>query len=243
MEHQEPRHPVTPKTNDGMYRHHTGRESHVQIVEERRIGAGEVGEAFEVKALVQGRECTFVLKKFFHGEELNNREIARKVFENYTQAKAAGLKVFPTFRLNEEAGTILMTIGYNEDWHCISANNRGSKSLKDFGAEKLSEIPHFQEFVRNVLEESRKAAAAGIFLPADSFFFIIRKDRQDIDFYLGDVDSVRKVKLEKDQNLAQLNLTQVDSALSLFIEANVADEDLAFKYTGEVNKQIQAMRG
>ncbi|MBP9762838.1 hypothetical protein KBD34_04445, partial [Patescibacteria group bacterium] len=204
------------------YRHYKGRESQVEILEERRIGGGGVGEVFEVKALIKGHERTFVLKRFFDREECSGQDMARRAFEHYAQAKQAGLKVFPTYRLNEKNSSILMTAGHNEEWHCISANNRGSDSLVNFGAEKLEEIPDFEQFAHAIFAESKKAADAGIFLPADSFFFMVNKHDQKMDFYVGDVDEVQKIHPQKTQSLFEMNITQADAALNFFIMANVA---------------------
>jgi hypothetical protein len=215
-------------------------EANIQILEEKPINKGEFGEAYEVKVQVKGgAKGTFVLKKFFEqlsdGQRISGKDMAKKSFQNYTQAREAGLKVFPTFLLNEQDGTILMTIGYNEEWHCIS-NNKGTNSLENFGGEKLEEVPRFENFAHKLFEEAKKAADAEIFLPADSFFFTVSKNDQRLDFYVADVDTVKKVRISEGQNLLDMNLTEADSALTLFLKSNVKDEDTAFKYIDQVPK-------
>jgi len=138
---------------------------------------------YEVEAQIGKKKRRFIRKNF------DSAVVCRSAIRMHDEAKQAGLKVFPTYRISSDNKSILMTSGYDENHACVS-NNLNSPPLESFGLKPLEEVPNFENFVRSLFDEAEKGIEKGIFIPTDSVFFVIDKDAKEVDFYIGDLDNV-----------------------------------------------------
>ncbi len=172
-------------------KHASGREILARISDRRSIASGAFGDVFAVHADIGGRRISLVLKDYRAdrlGEFGKNR--AKTAFANYVNAKAAGLRVFLTFRLAEEQGCILMTNGLNDDTVCISTNDEDRTTVEDFGRKKLETIDNADELFEEVFSQVAIAHEKRINLGRDSFLFLVERGTDRADFVIGDMDFV-----------------------------------------------------
>jgi hypothetical protein len=204
-----------------LFRNHDGRESRIKITDEKPIGAGALGEVASVDAEVAGKEGRFVIKRY---QSVLGKERAAKAFENYRMAKEAGLRVFPTFRLGEDGTSILMTTAHTEEWICVSSNSEDTSDVEQYGVEKLKTIPRIDAYMREIFDESLKAAEKGIWIDQDAFFFLVKRSGEAVDFVIGDFDLMRKKEIDSEDarnNVFAENLYSAKKALQSFFETNV----------------------
>lgn len=204
------------------FRKHTGKETTVHIVSETLINNGSFGKIFDTVVEVGGHKKRLIIKKYNDASEKYAKENAEHAFKNYSLAKEAGLKVFPTFRIGENGKSILMNTGFSNEQICIGVNN--FKNVENLGRPFISEIINIDEFLLNLFTESQKATAKGLKLHSDVFFFIIsRKEPAEMDFILGDLDNLNKINPEdyKERELIQHNMKCVETAFRYFLEKNV----------------------
>lgn len=203
-----------------------GRKSVPLSIEvQNKIGGGNFGDVHEVTAHLEGQSQRFVLKRFKANEYGSAAAHAQNALENYRQAKAAGLKVFGTYRLGEDGESILMTDPRRQGEVCVGANNDGSNSLAHFGEPLLEPIESFKDFARKIFQEGAKAAQKGFCIPNDSLFFVVgvhRNPSPSLDFFLGDLDGLSSQPHLTD--LYQTNLRNMQEMLGVFIENNVAPQ-------------------
>ena len=156
-----------PKT----FTKHTGKETAVSIVNEIPINNGAFGEIFDTVIKINGRKKRFIVKKYFDKSKIRDRPIAtinaQTAFANYSLAKEAELKVFPTFRIGEDKRSILMTDGFSDNQICIGSNN--SKSVIDFEQPLIGKIKDEDKFLSAFFSEGLKAGQKGIRLYFDMF--------------------------------------------------------------------------
>ncbi len=179
------------------FSHFEGRESQVQIHNQTPIGGGMRGDVFRVDAEVGNRTRNFVLKKFVDFQIHKPKETitetasqsAEAAFLNHALAKEAGLRTFTTYRMGEDKESILMTDAKVEGKICIGSNSHGA-TLETLGYEKLKEIKNFDTLLENCFEEVVKAARHDLVLWGDALFFIIDESSGDVDYIVGDYDSL-----------------------------------------------------
>jgi hypothetical protein len=149
--------------------------------------------------------------------------------ENYAIAKAAGLRVFPTYRLNDAENKILMTLGDTDEWICIGSN-KGSDIVKNVTGRELMIKPDegTTRFIDGVLDQAELATRAHINIMCDMpFFFIDREKQERLDFVLGDMDSLRvldnKAPRYSKEILYESNLIEMHISLKDFFRKNLGD--------------------
>jgi hypothetical protein len=218
------------------------KSSDVQVISEKEISGGDFGNIFLVKVKIgnSNKENEMILKKFKTAtisktiEEKTTTRIdtaedrATRAFEHYNLAKKAGLKVFSTYRINEDKKSILMTNGDIGNWVCIGQNER-SPSLASKGLEKINKIENYKELTENVYAQAIKATENNLYLHSDCFMFLIKKNNpQFIDFVIGDLDNlVEKPKAEK-RKLFEDNLMTSFNALNRFLIDNIKEENVRY---------------
>ena len=181
-----------------------------------KIGKGNFAEIFMVTIKIRNQLYPFIVKKFFP-RVFSAAEDAVHIWE---VAKDHGLKVFSTYRLSEEGGMILMTMGHTEKWICIGTNE-GSRLLSDFKENFMESIDNFPEILLAMLHEAEKAAKARIALSSDCFFFLVDRDKKRrLDFMIGDLDNVMQSSTNYD-GLFFGNYANIKQALQFFIHNNL----------------------
>src|SRR3989344_5162189 len=136
------------------FKKHTGRETAVRVISERKIGGGIFADAKESIVEVGGRRRVFVVKEYVRKKKDGQyygtgdpKVNALNSFFNYTKAKLAGLKVFPTCRIGEDGKSLLMTTGFSDDQLCIGSNSL--VTLKDLNSPKIRSVENLEEFLKN----------------------------------------------------------------------------------------------
>lgn len=200
------------------FQKHDGKETQVNIIEETLMNKGAFGEISDAVVEINGRQKRFVIKKYMYDTEEIVEECTERAFRNYSLAKDAGLKVFPTFRLGEDKKSILMTTGFLEDQICIGSNN--FLNIQDFNQTFIGKIENEDEFLKSFFAEGLQAAKKGIIINDDVPFFIISKNKPTkIDFVLGDLDNLRKASPTK--TTGQINMRKIKSTLLEFNRKNI----------------------
>lgn len=167
------------------------RRSSIEIIsrDSEPIGEGVFGKVYRVQARIGNRVCHFVMKEFLDNVFGTKKENAKNAFENYRQARKAGLKVFPTYRITETGDKILMTLGTDADWVCLGSLISISKSHEY--RQSAERIDNFQNLIDKVFEQAITAAKLQILLPGDSYFFFLDiQTKTQADFVIGDLDRV-----------------------------------------------------
>jgi hypothetical protein len=197
--------------------------SEVEILEKKPIGGGEFGEVSQIEVQIGEKQRTFVLKEFKDRKLCSAEEYANNAIDKHTKLKNAGIKVFPTYRLGENGRSVLMTSGHSDKFVCIGTNE-GSRSLKDFPdieAESIDTVSNFDSLLKNMFDESRKAAENKLLLPEDTFFFLANRDNIGaIDFVVGDLDIVSEYPDNKEA--LRMNNSTVYTSIYHFIKNNVS---------------------
>ncbi len=179
------------------------KESRIDIVRNRQIGHGSYGDVYEADVTVSvgersKRTAKFVMKTFrdYHklpGETISARTLAEQAITNYDAAKAAGLKVFNTYRLLEDEPSIVMTNGHTEEQVCIGSNFGSNKiaNFRETGLQTLDQVPNIEDLIEAVFQHAKLAEERGMVLPDDSLFFLVnRTNPHELDFVVGDLDGV-----------------------------------------------------
>jgi len=114
-----------------------------------------------------------------------------------------------------------MTTGFSKDQVCVGSNNP-MINVTSFEQPLIEEIANLDGFVGDFFNEGLKATEQGVFFHSDSFFFFISKSKPTkIDFILGDLDNLTKVKSRK---VGLKNLYNVKEMLLEFCDKNVAPD-------------------
>lgn len=201
------------------------KETEVEIISETFIGKGAFGEVFDTVIKIGGKKRRLIRKRYFDTLFANDRPSAieniKSAVKHYSMAKNAGLKVFPTFRINEDQKSILMTTGFSDDKICISRKEGNEfMSVTEFGKPLIKEIRNLDEFISKLFAEGLKAIKNGISIFHDVPFIILSKEEPTtIDFVLGDLDNL--LEKEKTKTEGKVNIMQLKFLLTLFNEKNV----------------------
>lgn len=212
----------------------TGRRQHeVSVNRKKKIGGGFYGDVFLADVhMTDGhteRHRQMVVKAYRSKDSApgKERQLAQRAMHNYGLAKAAGLRVFPTFRLSPEGNSILMTLANTEAWICVGTNE-GSDSVQAVAGTELSVEPNGQleTFINQVLDQAELAKRASLSLDSDMIFVLIdRAKRNKMDYVFGDMDMVTQwpremLKNGGDQQLYQTNLAAMYASLHIFFAKN-----------------------
>lgn len=204
---------------------HTGKKSRVKILEENIISEGTTfGEIYETLVDVGGRKKKFIIKKYQGKDSTSSGEFAvqfaKEAFENYSYAKKAGLKVFPTFRLSQDKKNILMTNGNLENQICIGANHY--KNITDFERPLIKNIDNLDNFLKEYFEEGFKINGNNFQFHHDVPFFLISKTEPiKLDFVLGDLDNLTSFKNTIRKDFALNNIHQMRKSIADFTKRNI----------------------
>lgn len=199
-----------------------GKATRVTILHQNPIGQGEFGTVSEADVLVHGRNRKFVIKRYTHDPRWHKdaSHNAARAIENYKTLKAAGLKVFPTYRLSEDGRSILMTSGNLDTKVCVDSNQDGSLPSK--GELKLVDAQDkVERLAHDMFQQAKTAAAQNIQFIYDVFFFLVDKNTKDIDFVFGDLDMVNFYPSEDLEERTQENLDSARYALKFFSRFNI----------------------
>ena len=210
---------------EDIFQKHTGKEVSTHVISENLITRGAFGRVFDTVIEIGGHRKRFIIKKYsFSGDPVSldiAEKDAKRAFENYSLAKKAGLRVFPTFRISKDKKKILMTTGFLNDQICIGSNSE--LSIVDFKQPLIEEIENLDEFLASFFAEGLKAAQKGIKFYNDAPFFIISKSQPTkIDFVLGDFDNFRENKPSKSIGLH--NVQNIRTALVGFWRDNISPD-------------------
>ena len=155
---------------------------------------------------------------------------ADKAFKNYSLAKKAGLKIFPTFRVSENKKNILMTTGFSNGQICVGSNN--DITVTELGRPLICEIQNVDKFLSDFFNEHLKAAKHGIRFWIDVFFFILsRNEPTKIDFVVGDLDN--SAEMEPSKSIGLRNMEYARTTLIAFCEKNI-NTNFAYKFREKV---------
>ncbi len=204
---------------------HTGKKAELKILEEARINSGGYGIVFDALVEIGGHKKRFIIKKYYENKYEPAKESASKAFENYTLAKKAGLKVFPTFRIGEDGKSILMTSGFTENQICIGSNSDGT-NVKSFEEPLIKNIDNLDEFLRDYYTEGIKVIESNFSLAEDVPFFIVSKNKPTkLDFVWGDLDNLAKPTIKLNKNHAHTMLSIMKNTLEKFMDNNISEDE------------------
>lgn len=174
----------------------TDRFSNIEIKRRQRIGEGAYGTVDLVNCdVVRGekrRPIALVVKTYKDSEFATNESDAQEALQNYNILKNAGLKVFPTCRISEDAKKIVMTSGMNDTTVCLGTN-AGSSTMDDFQEQKLNMVNEFPHFLKEFFGQATIATEHDILLERDAYFLLVDTLSHTLNFVLGDVDEVYQV--------------------------------------------------
>lgn len=170
------------------FKKNTGRETTVKIISEVPINSGAHGNIFNTIVEINGHRKRFIVKMY--GSKFSPK--ITNAVKNYSLAKRAGLKVFPTFRISKDGQSILMTTGFSENKICVGSNN--IVTVNNLERPLIKKFENVDEFLSKIFQEGLKAAQRGIGIFKDVLFFILSKnDPTKIDFVLGDLDNLSEI--------------------------------------------------
>lgn len=230
---------------DIKFKKHTDKETEVQVLQEISIDKGLFGDIFYSIIKIKGRKRYFIIKRYKEGlADKPASRWAKEAFENYRFTKEAGSKVFPTFRIDTDEKSILMTAGFMENQTCVGSNNK--VNLKELGQPPIKEIVNFNVFLSNFFKEYVKAARAGIFIGGDVPFFIINNlEIVELDFVFGDLDNII-VHQNPTKNylplLIESNLQTAINSLDSFIRFNVTNKELQDRLLNDSHKYYMDLK-
>ncbi len=213
-------------------RHDRKRGADVHILQKDNIGQGSYGTVYEVEAEVGGKKRTMALKDYTEGmapvytmSDQMFKEQAQRALARYGLAKKAGLKVFSTYRLEENGTRILMTNG-NDDTFCLASN-----SETRFKELSIAHIEKFDDLVASIFAQAVLAGEKGmIFTENDIFFFLISKtDTSKIDFVLQDFDTIDVVRKPTNDQI-QKNIQITSKALCNLISSKTLPDETRDAY-------------
>lgn len=198
----------------------------VEFVQQQQIGEGTFATAHSV-IVEQGegeqrRQKRMVVKRYDgrHGEP--PEENAEQAVQHYENLRAAGVRVFTTYRLSDDHKSILMTSGHSADWVCIGTN-AGTENLSSFpelGRNKLPAISEFPKLVGQIMADTRKATQAGLFIGSDALFMMVnRTDPTKLDYVFGDLDYTGAK--DDDPKFLQKNYERIQQVVQRFVVLNV----------------------
>jgi len=201
------------------FKKHTGIETKVNIISETPINRGSFGEIFDTVVEVGGHRKRFIIKKYRTQifEKIAEKD-TKHAFKNYSLAKEAGLKVFPTFRISEDQKSILMTTGFSDNQICVSTNNK--INVVELGRPLIEEFEDLDKFISTIFAEGLKAMKKGISLHQDMFFFLLSKNEPTkVDFILGDLDNLKQA--ESIKVTGWQNMINIRKVLIFFCDKNI----------------------
>lgn len=172
-----------------------------------------------------------------HGSNERSIELVKKTFKNpeksadalsnYTIAKKAGLKVPPTYRIDESDQSIYMTNLNKGDHISLSANNEVPPEARGISIESIPE--GFDSFLDQYFSQAIIATKNGLNLYYDMPMFTFKKntEKPDIDFYIADFDTsfTRGIPAENQLDLLADNFDQLQGSL-LGVVIELASNDL-----------------
>jgi len=201
----------------------TGRKSvEIKFDQQRQIGDGTFATAYSV-VVEQGHHQKRMVIKRYDGRHGEPAEVdAQRAIEHYQNLRAAGIKVFTTFRLSQDHKSILMTSGHSADWVCVGTND-GTEQVSDFpelGHNIIDRITNFPELANNLLSDVKKATIAGLFIGSDALFMLInRADPTQLDYVFGDLDYTGEK--DDDPQFIQQNFERIQQVMQRFLLLNV----------------------
>lgn len=219
-----------------------GKVTLVNILNERKIGEGTTGTTYETDVLVGGRKRKFIIKRFKGSTVIAKKNTVRAI-ENYQMAKKAGLKVFPTYRLGEDGTSILMTNANVDSTICV--DTLSYSSLPSRGGTKIEiDDDKFEKLANGVFQQAGLAAKHGIYVPVDTFFFLINTETKDVDFVLGDLDTINNNPIPESApgpNIRLVeNLGQASIALQCLVLHNIENAGSCYARLREVYHKIRS---
>ena len=192
----------------------------VEIGSKKIIGAGDFGVASSADVNIAGRLRKFVVKEFGTNYD------AEEAFKNYRNARAAGLKVFNTYRIDQTGRNILMSSVLDPNKIVIGSNDP-IRSLKERKLKLKEGVTNLDEFLGEYFKQAEIASVNDISIDrADVPFFIIDKnnDETQLDFVLADMDNVKKTKFAIDnitrRSIYEKNVLMLEIALREFFNNN-----------------------
>ncbi len=208
-----------------------GKRTSVVILNETEIANGEFGIIYASDILLGKKTRKVIIKRFINEGVFNQNAVenAQRAMDNYRKAKQAGLKVLPTYRLEDNKTSILMTNCINENTIALSNNT----TLEDYGLIKVnSDFPeHYTNLVERMVSHAILAKNKGIELPPDSYFFLFDTQFDQVDFVIGDLDYVRS------SNESRNNIDFARIALIDFFRVNFTNPDSHINHVNQVIDQ------
>ncbi|MCL5011137.1 MAG: hypothetical protein M1127_02925 [Patescibacteria group bacterium] len=193
----------------------------VKILRSKKISEGCFGDIFRVKSEISAEKSQKVKKRSFVVKSFDSLMDAKNALEKLILLREAGLKTYPTYRLDDDKKSILMTNLSKKGQRVISTNT-DSKDSQLIYRHQISEIENFDDLLKKMLEHAEMASKKKIFLPNDSYFFSLYKttnpSAKKMDFFIGDPDSViSKKEWDSEEEILDLNKYSLYSALSTMI--------------------------
>lgn len=182
----------------------------------RKIGSGAYGAVSRVDVLAGKHKLPLAIKEFFHGPI--GLFDAESSFKKYILAKKAKTKVLPTYRLVEGTNKVVMTLLDAEDTVCVSTNNTGTRSVKDYGLRKIEKLPDLENLIQRLITHAIEVAKSNVVLPVDSYLFVLdRHTLSRADFWIADTDEIES----NNANADYWNLINAWFALEAFLKNNM----------------------
>lgn len=213
----------------------TNNQPRIDINKKELLGEGTYAPVFKVDLKTGDHVKDFALKDYTNvnkENEKHNYNCAVEAFLNYQKAKKAGLKVFPTVRINEEKNKLLVTLGTNNEYQIVSKDSTSNwKKVKD--------IKNIENLISDMENNFLNATRSKINLSWDSIFFVFKKTNPEcVDFVIGDYDGLLSFKKDKNfEYMFKINCEQLEYVLGFLLDIYLEDSSLE-KYKGIVKKRL-----
>lgn len=148
--------------------------------QKKSFAHGEYSSVHETKVYISNdpkeRKLSLVVKKYTEGPHFdsNDDEVeanAQNAYEKYQMAKAAGLKVPTTYRLDAANNSIVMT-NYNNEGGVAFGLNPNTKTEGLISNTRIRDITNFETLLEELRAQCALAADNQIKLSTDAFFLL-----------------------------------------------------------------------
>ncbi len=187
--------------------------THLKIVKESRLGSGYEGVVNRVNAEVStGGKSRHTMLAYKEVSRFVNNSY-EETLQGYQRAKDAGLPVPTTFRSTEDKKSFIVSdLTQGGKNIIISINTIRPDQVEELFSERADQMSKFETgipFTSKDVEEkckmySQKAAEAGLDIPKDAWFVVIKPDG-DYQLILGDFGAITGKPYDSSVNLEDNN--------------------------------------
>ena len=200
--------------------HADGRERALDVLEGEKIGGGGDGDIYRVRISLPMEtgavEHICILKNF----EIAGRsrtaafEDAKHALSMWEQLRQVGVRTWPTYRLEKNSPTVLMSDG--EPFGSLLISDNSSLSRDKINHLPPLEVENFTAAIDRAIADAKKAGEKGIYLYSDAWLCrcAVNNGRLSIDIFAGDFNE----SSSDDDPCVDLNLDLLKEAVGGYLK-------------------------